>query len=440
MTRRQRLLGLLLGLFLVVGCGGPAGDGGTAGVERVLVIGVDGFDWRVLDRLLAEGRLPNLARFIAGGVHGKLTTLAPAYSPVIWATVATGKLPQKHGITGFVKPSDSADGREVPYTSNSRRTAALWNILGDLGRRVAVVGWWTTWPAEPVNGVMVSDRMLYNRFNLMLGLEHAGGDLPGQTYPPELFDELASATRMEEDFEAEFFERFAPGSPRPAFERHLHDPWYELLLVCARDRAYAEMLDRVLPRDDFELVAYYLNGPDIASHYFWKYLFPEEWSEPIPPDDVARYDEVIPRYYDWVDETVAPLLARADARTIVVFLSDHGFVTGRRPDSPNISGTHYLAAPPGVLVMAGGGLPAGGEFDRARISDLAPTILHALGHEVGRDMDGLVLPLVAEATPSRAVRYVDSYDANWQRAAGDPIATTYDEAILEKLRALGYID
>jgi arylsulfatase A-like enzyme len=245
---------------------------------------------------------------------------------------------------------------------------------------------------------------------------------------------------MPETFEDEFFERFAPGSPRPSFQRDLHDPWYEMLMVHARDRAYAEMLDRILRRDSFEFVAYYLNGPDIASHYFWKYLFPEEWSDPIPPDDLERYREVIPRYYAWVDGAIAPLLARADAHTIVVLLSDHGFVTGHRPDSPNISGTHFRTAPPGVLVMAGGGIPEGGAFGRVTVMDLVPTMLHALGYGVGRDMDGLVLPAVAEATGSRAVEYVDSYDAYQERAVSDPIATKYDEAILEKLRALGYID
>jgi predicted AlkP superfamily pyrophosphatase or phosphodiesterase len=427
----QRAFVLALGLALAA-CGGPPDRGEGAVAQRIVVVGVDGLEWRVLDPLIAEGKLPNLARFIAEGAHGKLITLAPAYSPVIWATVATGKLPQKHGITHFVASPGGEGRRAVPFTSNSRTTAALWNILGDLGLRVAVVGWWTTWPAEPVNGVLVSDRMMYNRFNLWFGLEHAGGDLPGQTYPPELFDELASATRLGESFEDEFFERFAPGSPRPSFRRDLHDPWYELLMVYARDR--------ILRRDSYDFVAYYVNGTDIASHYFWKYLFPEEWSDPIPPEDVARYREVIPRYYEWVDESIAPLLARADDRTIVILLSDHGFVTGHRPDSPNISGTHYRTAPPGVLVMAGGGIPAGGTFGRATVMDLAPTILHALGYGVGRDMDGLVLPIVAKATGARAVRYVESYDANRERAPRDPIATKYDQTILEKLRALGYID
>jgi predicted AlkP superfamily pyrophosphatase or phosphodiesterase len=431
---------LLLALLLAAGCANPPEGEEAPIVKEVVVVGVDGLEWRVLDPLIDAGQTPNLARFVRAGTRGRLITLAPAYSPVIWASMATGKLPSKHGITGFVTSSGGPGGRRAPFTSNMRKVPAIWNVLGELGHKVAVVGWWTTWPAETVNGVLVSDRMLYNRFNLWFGLEHAGGDLPAQTWPPELFADLADATRMTEGFEDEFFARFLPGSPPPAFERDLHDPWYELLLVHARDRAYAEMLDRVLRRDTYSLVAYYLNGTDIVSHYFWKYLFPEEWDEPIPSEDLARYREVIPRYYAWADEAIAPLLARADEDTLVVVVSDHGFTTGHRPDSPSISGTHFRTAPPGVLIMAGGGMPAGAEFGDVRVMDLAPTILHVLGHPVADDMDGRVVPRVAEAMGDRAVQFVASYDGIQDGADRDPIATQHDEAILEKLRALGYID
>jgi hypothetical protein len=316
----------------------------------------------------------------------------------------------------------------------------VWEILGELDRRVAVVGWWTTWPAYAVNGVMVSDRVMYNRFNLWFERERAGADLPAQTWPPELFDELVDATRMGDAIEDEFFERFLPDEPRPSFERALHDPWYEMALVYARDRAYVEILDRVLEREDWDLVAYYLNGTDIASHYFWKHLFPEEWPEPIPPEELAQRGGIIPRYYEWVDEAIAPLLDLADERTLVVVLSDHGFTTGGRPDSPNISGTHWRTAPPGVLILAGGGVGAGTEIAGARVTDVAPTLLHALGHGPARDMDGRVLPIVAEAFPERPVEFVDSYEPAGDASGPAPLETEYDEAILNRLRALGYID
>ena len=431
---RPLLLALALALFLGASCSGSP----EPEVEKVVLIGVDGLDWRVLEPLIREGRVPNLARLVENGVSGELTTLLPTYSPLLWASVASGKLPAKHGITGFTQPPSIPGGTPVPFTSNSRRSESLWTVLGKLGHEVAVVGWWTTWPAEPVRGVLVSDRMLYNRFNLWFGLEHAGQDLPAQTHPPQLFDELAELARIPEDLEQEFFERFLPGEPRPVMQRNLHDPWYELFLVYARDRAYAKMLDRLLGDGSFDFVAYYLNGPDIASHYFWKYSFPEEWPDPIPAEEVKRYGEVIPRYYAYVDELLGSLLQQAGERCVVIVVSDHGFVTGRRGDSPNISGTHYRAGPPGVIVMAGGGLPAGAKIGEASILDVTPTLLHLLGHPVGRDMDGRVLPV---ATGRRGpVRFVESYEDGSRAAGGESIASTYDEAIVEKLRALGYLD
>jgi arylsulfatase A-like enzyme len=437
MRRRLRLAATLLVAAALAGCGDPP----EPGVERVILVGVDGLDWRVLEPLIREGRLPHLARFIDSGVSGDLATLKPAYSPIIWASVATGKLPPKHGITGFVRRPSEPGGRRVPYTSNSRRTKALWTILGDRGMDVAVVGWWTTWPAEPVRGVMVSDRMLYNRFNLWFGLTHFGDDLPGQTHPPELVDELLPLTRAPDDLEQEFFAQFLPAEPRPELVRDLHDPWYELFLVYARDRAYSGILERLLHDRSFDFVAHYVNGADIASHYFWKYLFPDEWDGPIPEEDLRRYADIIPRYYSWVDSAIGPLLEQAGERCVVIVVSDHGFVTGHRSDSPNISGMHYRTAPRGVIALAGGALPAGVRVEGASVVDVTPTVLHLLGQAVGRDMDGRALPVVVESgSNGAAVRYVDSHDGDYRKDGTEPVATGYDEAIVEKLQALGYLD
>jgi predicted AlkP superfamily pyrophosphatase or phosphodiesterase len=208
--------------------------------SKVIVIGVDGLEWRVIYRLMAEGRLPNLSKFFARGVRGPLETLIPTYSPVIWATAATGKLPDKHGITGFVTRDES--GRRLPFTSGALRAAPLWQIAGDGGLRSAVVGWWTTWPAQPLEGVLISDRMLYNRFNLWFGLERSGADLPAQTYPEEWVERLSDLTRREPELEQAFFERFSANGEPFELKADLHDPWYELFLVYARDRAYFKMV------------------------------------------------------------------------------------------------------------------------------------------------------------------------------------------------------
>jgi predicted AlkP superfamily phosphohydrolase/phosphomutase len=220
---------------------------------------------------------------------------------------------------------------------------------------------------------------------------------------------------------------------------NLHDPWYELFLVFARDSTYRRILDRVLERADYDFVGFYLNGPDVASHYFWKYRFPDEWPEPIPADELAAGRDVIDRYYRYADELIGGLLEQAGDRCLVLLISDHGFVTGARPDSPQISGVHWNSAPPGVIVMAGGGLAGETKLDRGSVVDLAPTVLHALGLAVGRDMDGRVLPAVAALGPT-PVRHVESYETEVGAGAEAPIPSEQDRAIIERLEALGYLD
>src|SRR6267378_907970 len=125
-------------------------------MNRLLLIGWDAADWKVIHPLLDSCQMPNLARLIAGGVHGNLATIYPALSPMLWTSIATGKRPPKHGIHGFVEPSP--DGMSVrPITSLGRKTKAIWNILNQIGKRSIVFGWWPSHPAEPIRGVMVSN-------------------------------------------------------------------------------------------------------------------------------------------------------------------------------------------------------------------------------------------------------------------------------------------
>jgi len=125
---------------------------------RLLIVGLDGADWLILDPLLEQGKMPNLRRLIDHGVRAKLLTISPMLSPVIWTTIATGVEPGRHGILDFLVQKPDGTGRQ-PVTSLQRRTPTFWEMLGDAGATVGVVGWWATWPAGPVNGYLVTERI-----------------------------------------------------------------------------------------------------------------------------------------------------------------------------------------------------------------------------------------------------------------------------------------
>src|ERR1700680_2831805 len=153
--------------------------------RRVLLVGWDAADWKVMQPLMAAGKLPNVQRLVGNGAAGQIATLHPPLSPMLWTSIATGKRPFKHGIHGFSEPT--ADGLGVqPVTNLSRKCKALWNILSQNGLDSTVVGWWPSHPAEPIRGVMVSDH--YHRARGPL--EKGWPLLPGCVHPPELADTL----------------------------------------------------------------------------------------------------------------------------------------------------------------------------------------------------------------------------------------------------------
>ena len=73
--------------------------------RKVLLVGWDAADWKVMTPLMEQGRMPNLAGLIERGVMGNLATLQPVLSPMLWTSIATGKRPFKHGILGFTEPT-----------------------------------------------------------------------------------------------------------------------------------------------------------------------------------------------------------------------------------------------------------------------------------------------------------------------------------------------
>ncbi len=124
--------------------------------KKVLVIGWDAAEWKAIHPLMDAGKMPHLQRLVERGAMGRCATLHPPLSPMLWTSIATGKRPFKHGIHGFTEPTP--DGRGVrPITNLSRTTKTIWNILNQNDFRSTVIGWWPSHPAEPINGVMVSD-------------------------------------------------------------------------------------------------------------------------------------------------------------------------------------------------------------------------------------------------------------------------------------------
>ncbi len=120
----------------------------------MIFVGLDGADWQLLDRYVAAGAMPNLARLVAEGAGGALETIHPPLSPIVWTSMMTGVSPVEHRILDFTRFSP-AGGQKEPITSDERRAPAIWNMasyarpnerdlrpLGDLSGRARLRASW----------------------------------------------------------------------------------------------------------------------------------------------------------------------------------------------------------------------------------------------------------------------------------------------------------
>jgi predicted AlkP superfamily phosphohydrolase/phosphomutase len=423
--RRAALSILLLApLFALAGCGWkPPG--------RVILIGIDGATLRIAAPLLEQGRLPNLKRIADAGTHGELQSFLPLYSPRIWTTIATGKVPTKHGIQGFTFRDD--DDVQHLYLSTHRKSWALWNMVSDAGGTVGVINWWNTYPPEIVRGVLVSDHAKPQRTDELEKLTGvASEDDRATVFPEEWAERVAQGYAATEPL---------TGLGNPFEGDHGLADWMRADILSRRwqeDDAAARIgleVERSL-RPDLMLV--FLPGIDRVSHHLWGMLEPEElYPTHLRPTDAQRESGLAALfgYYEYTDRLIGQLLEGYGPEDLVVVVSDHGFESGTRLET--LTGVHSSEhAANGVIFMRGPGIPVGVDSKGATVNDVTPTILAWLGLPAGEDMDGEILPFYE---PGARIEPIETWDVEPIEVLGGAASGSEDE-ILEQLRDLGYIE
>lgn len=404
---------------------------------KIMIIGLDAYDWDIADPLLAAGRLPVLQALVDRGTKARLQTIPPVLSPVIWTSMASSRHPQDHGILDFL--GTDAKGNAVPVTSNLRRVKAFWNILSEVDVDTGVVGWWATWPAEPVRGFMVSDRVAYQLF----GVDESSIPTAGKVHPPGLWSEIEPLIVRPRDVGPDEMRPFleGPTSDLDAQDRELLGQFSSIL---AQARTYAAIGLHLHETRKPRVAAYYFEAPDTACHLFMRYAPP-----PLPeiePKRQQRYQAVVDRTYELHDRILGRFLELADDKTVVLLVSDHGFRSGSarptrdsRVDTPTAADWHERM---GMLVAAGPGIRQGHEIAEASILDVLPTMLTLLGMPVADDFAGRVwedaiTPEFLAAHPIRRIPTYETGDAPSGQVFAE--ASPEDRAILEQLVAIGYV-
>jgi predicted AlkP superfamily phosphohydrolase/phosphomutase len=442
---------------------------------KVLLLGVDGATWDVLDPLIEAGEVPNFARLVNEGFSDRFRTILPTSSPIIWTSIATGKKASKHGVSNVVFTVIPGMGNSivhfshllgaktisqtlmdwgvfhsVPVSSTIRQSKAIWNINTDYGLTTDVVAWWGTWPPDSIKGAIVSDLASTYKQDLRIakGQLTATGDFDYQktarTYPPMLeadllpFQDSCSALSLEEA------NRFLEVDSTLLEEINTAKKWERFdWRVCIR---YSYLVDKfnkmagqyLMEKDDWDCVMLYFNMIDAIEHYFWMYYDEESFKDHKIYGDLPLQN-VVPNAYKIMDSMIGDVLEKVDENTVVILVSDHGFETYIRNDNwPVCDHTH---APDGIFIAAGPHIAHKKQrTSQYSIYDVTPTMLTLLGIPLGEDMDGEVMTDIFEEGFQDAYpfQYVDSHDAGfkWRSRTSESEVDTH---MLEKFRALGYI-
>jgi predicted AlkP superfamily phosphohydrolase/phosphomutase/tetratricopeptide (TPR) repeat protein len=408
--------------------------------KRLLIIGWDAADWKMIDPLLGQGLMPNLTRLLARGVRAELASLDPKLSPILWTSIATGKTADKHGILNFVEP-DPAGGSVRIVTSTSRKTKALWNILSQSNLRTLVVNWYASHPAEPILGVCVA-----NTFQQGCPRKATEPWLlpPGARHPAECALVVEAARVHPATIPRHELLNLIPRLDRLPHDDRRIDLLRRLLAQCQSVHNVARSL---LAAESWDCAMVFYDMVDVAGHHFMQYHAPR--MPHVSSRDYGALSDVMNNVYRLHDRMLGELLKDAGEDTTVMLLSDHGFHSDHlRPKVQSALDDEHAAMdatwhrPIGVLAMGGPGVQHGRDIHSPSLLDITPTALTLLGLTVGEDMDGRVLA-EALAVPVEIERV-----ASWDTMPGeaglhpadlrqDPVEAT--EA-LRQLADLGYIE
>lgn len=266
---------------------------------RVLLVGLDGATFDLIEPWAASGDLPLLARIMEEGAWGRLRSTTPPATFPAWTSLMTGVNPGQHGVFDFTRRIPGRYAIEF-INATYRRRPSVWRLLGEAGLRVGVMGFPATYPPETVNGFLIS-----------------GFDSPVATgidrsfvYPPELYDDIR---REAGRYEITGFQevRIGPGWHEEALQKLQH---------AARRRT--EIASYLLGREQWDCFAVHFGESDTVAHHFWAFHDPD--SPRYDEAGVARFGQAILKIYQELDRALGVLLAHAGQDATLFVVSDHG--------------------------------------------------------------------------------------------------------------------
>ena len=277
---------------------------------NTVLFGLDGATFTVLDPLMRDGVMPNLAAFCRRGVRAPLASTPHPLTPMAWTSMATGRGMGHHGYADFVRFEMTAKGPILRFnTSQDIHAEPIWRYASRSGKRVTVLNYIGTAPPHEVCG------------HTMPGFV-PGRHLRRSSHPPDLFDRLQGAEGfdvnvlgLDLDIERQALQEMEPS---------MWLDWIDLHL--SRERAWFGTLMHLMTHEPSDLTMIVFDGVDKVQHLAYRFLDPS--IAPRRPDGwETRVTERLRDYFRQVDRFLGLVMEKVGDSGRIFIASDHGFQT-----------------------------------------------------------------------------------------------------------------
>jgi arylsulfatase A-like enzyme len=281
----------------------------------------------------------------------------------------------------------------------------------------------------------------------------SAGSFSGDVHPPELLPETLELIHDPMALSASDALRFANLNEKQlrdwqsSSEYSRSDRYSILKFEHASDLTNLAIADALLQDVSWDAFFLYLPGLDGFQHHFYQFRFPEEFDQ-VDPVELRKYSGSINAYYKFLDQVLGSFLNKLPEDCILLICSDHGIEANQdySPDEGRAynqyaSGIHTITAP-GAFILRAPMVKSDFQCEQSSVLDLTPTLLALMGFPAGQDMAGRVLLETVDSSwrAGHQVERIPTYDAGYSPDVDEDLAGRQDPELLERLKALGYIN
>ncbi|MFQ5456091.1 MAG: alkaline phosphatase family protein [Nitrospirota bacterium] len=252
--------------------------------SKVVVIGLDGTPYTLIERFIKDGIMPNLGGIIKRGRFMQMDSSIPEISSVAWTTFMTGTNPGEHGIYGFMDFKPDTYNLVFP-NSGDIKAKTVWEILGEDQKRTVVINLPSTYPAKEIRGILIAGFVAI--------------DIKKAVFPSSILPEIEDiGYRIDIDtMKARESKEYLVEDLNNTLEKRI------------------ETIFHFYEKEEWDLFIGIITETDRLHHFLFDAL----------DDEDHKYHSMFIDYYKRIDKFIGNIYDRIDKNTRFIILSDHGF-------------------------------------------------------------------------------------------------------------------